>query len=159
MKDNRLGIIERALALLEVELLSGLSTEELARVAARMSEEYWDAGEHVELDPETLYVVVDGRVVVHLSGTPVNERTRGAGFGVLSLIGHDTGDRMSARAIEDSHLLTINRDAFFDLVLDSPDFAVAMIRTLAGGLIEMARQIEQLRKRLAQLEEGSPGPG
>lgn len=152
MTDNRLGIIERALALLEVELLSGLSTEDLARVAARMSEESWEAGERVELDPETLYVIVEGRAQMYLSGVEVAIRMKGQGFGVLALIGHDTGDRMTSRALEDTHLLTINRDSFYELVFDTPDFAVAVIRLLAEGLLEMERAIEQLRRRVAELE-------
>lgn len=159
MIDNRLGIIERALALLEVELLSGLGTEDLARVAARMSEEYWDAGDHVDIDPETLYVVVEGRIDLFMSGSPIGPRRKGDGFGVLALIGHDTGERMAARVLVETHLLTINRDAFFDLVLDTPDFAVAMIRTLAQGMLEMARQVEQLSRRVVELEgDGADSP-
>jgi CRP-like cAMP-binding protein len=81
-----------------------------------------------------MYAVVEGRVKVSIGGKVVERLGPGGVFGEAALI-HASATRIADAAAEtDCSLLPIDRKAFLSLVKVSPEFAQALLTSLAGRL-------------------------
>jgi CRP-like cAMP-binding protein len=159
--ESKLTIVDRVLFLMELDMLRSMGTEQVAQIAARATEIHLETGAVVyeEGQPaDSLYLLVDGEVVLDKGGEPFGRLVRGAGFGLPSILGPNETYQASARAVRDSHLLLLSRDDFFDAVAEYPEFAEAMIRSLATGIMELSRRVEELEGRLGG-EDGDDRPG
>jgi CRP/FNR family cyclic AMP-dependent transcriptional regulator len=90
-----------------------------------------DPGKH-------MYVILDGAVEIRKRTGEKSSRTmitlkKGDIFGEMAVV---EGKPRSATAIAatDCRLLRLDEEAFYDLVLKNPDFAVKMIKTLSSRL-------------------------
>jgi CRP-like cAMP-binding protein len=91
---------------------------------------------------------------------PFGRLVRGSAFGLPAILGPEETYEASARAARPSHLLYLSREDFFDAVAEYPEFAEAMIRSLASGLMDLSRRVEDLERRLGLGEaDGIPGIG
>jgi CRP-like cAMP-binding protein len=128
-----LNIVEKVIALESVELLQNLSPEQLARIGA-IAREMKVPPRKVILDAEqpvdALYVIVDGAVELSRGGEPVTTARQGEVLGAWALF--DESDPMSVKAesIEDTRLLRIGREDFYDLLSDNSEITSAMFSTL-----------------------------
>ena len=155
MEHRQLSVVERALFLMDHGLLPGVSSSDLARLAANMTELEWETGHTERLDTQSLYVVTEGRIEMHMNGTPVGPMTTGQGFGLMALIGEDTGDDLSGVATTHTHVLAISREMFFEVLHEYPDVAIAMLQEVARSLMKLLREVEQLRRKAAGAAESS----
>jgi CRP/FNR family transcriptional regulator, cyclic AMP receptor protein len=81
-----------------------------------------------------MYAVVEGRVKVSIGGKLVERLGPGGVFGEAALI-HASSTRIADAVAEtDCSLVPIDRKAFLSLVKLSPDFAQALLTSLAGRL-------------------------
>lgn len=158
MTHRKLSLVERALFLMDHGMLKGISSSDMARVAARMTELEWEAGHMVRLDTQTLYVVAEGRIEMRLNGTSVGPMAAGQGFGLMALIGEDTGDDLSGVAMEHTHVLSIAREDFFDVLHEYPDVAIALLQELARSLMELLREFEKLKRQAGAGTREPPRP-
>src|ERR1051325_3267702 len=128
-----LNIVEKVIALEGVELLTNLSPEQLARIAAIAQEERVSSGK-VVLDPakraDALYVIVDGAVELLRDGEVLHTARQNDVLGAWALFEEDDPMPVTARTVEDTRLLKISRDDFYDLLADNSEITSAMFSTL-----------------------------
>ena len=103
----------------------------------------WSRGSHVfkKGSPgEGLYIVLDGKVLIYdeVDGSEVEIASIEAGdyFGEMSLLA-DTTHTKSVRAIEDSELLVLLKDAFSELMESNEELADHIHKTLESRRADM----------------------
>lgn len=127
--------IEKVVALREVDLFGSCSAEQILQLAAIAAERRLSRGEVVYRPSEpaqALFCVVEGRVRVG-----DDEAAPGEAFGVLDIL----SGRLragSAVALEDSLVLEIATDDFFDLLSNSVEIVKAIFRQLTRPSGELA---------------------
>jgi CRP-like cAMP-binding protein len=129
---------ERTDILAQTELFRALSRDALLELGARASDRAFDAGEPLYRrgDPaEELFVVASGAVELSVDRSGgedgVSTRRPGEVFGEAAL--YDDGPRMvSARAVEDSDVVSLPAASFRQVVRDNPDVAEALVRLMAS---------------------------
>lgn len=119
-----------------VPLFSGLSRRHLKKVAAAARIARFHDGASVVRGGEagdTLFVVLDGDVLVHRRGMPEIKLGMGSFFGEMALL--DGGTR-SATVTADGPVvcLAINRQRFGKVLRTEPSIAIAMLGELAARL-------------------------
>jgi CRP-like cAMP-binding protein len=147
--EPTLNTVERTLLLLELEPFQALGSDELALLAARMTELRFAAGETIVTDADVegrLYVVVEGVVEMERGGIPMRQVTKAMAFGILGLMGVIAYE--TARAVAPTHVLVLAREDFIEALSDNPAFAVGCLRGLALLVQSMAQRIEDLEKSL-----------
>ena len=127
--------VEVADYLRRVEVLAGLGDDDLLMLLESARQIELAAGAWLMREGESgaeMYVVLDGLLDISIREGSVDEvvaqRGRGDVVGEMALLG--SGRRAaSVRAVRDSRLLTIDRQAFTTLVTSSPDAATSIYRT------------------------------
>jgi CRP-like cAMP-binding protein len=138
-----LNIVEKVIALEGVELLQNLSPEQLARIGA-IAQEMRVAPRKVILDADhpvdALYIIVDGSVELSRHGEPVTVARQGEVLGAWALF--DEKDPMPVRAesLDDTRLLRISRDDFYDLLSDNSEITSAIFSTLVRRFRRLVEQ-------------------
>ena len=147
-----LNIVEKVIALENVELLQNLSTEQLARLAS-ISHEMKFPPQKAVLDaaqpPDALYVILDGAVELSQAGEPIAIARQNDVLGAWALFEESDPLPVTARTIEDTRLLRIARDDFYDLLADNSEITSAMFSTL----------VKRLRKLVEQAQPALPAQG
>jgi CRP-like cAMP-binding protein len=128
-----LNIVEKVIALEGVELLRNLSPEHLARIAA-IAEEVAVAPHKAILEAEkpvdALYVIVDGAVELSRGGEPLTVARQGEVLGAWALFDESDPMPVAARSIDETRLLRIGREDFYDLLSDNSEMTAAIFSTL-----------------------------
>ncbi len=156
-----LSTVERVLFLKSVELFSRIPGEELAQLAAIAQEVTFEKGELIiqEGEPgDSLYLIVEGEVMVHKLGQNITRLGQRESFGEMSLIDNEPRSA-SITAISDTTCLKIERDDFFDLMTENPEIAQGVIQVLSERLREADRKLSELAKQLGKGQDtDSPAP-
>lgn len=132
-----LNLVEKVIALEGVELFGALAPEHMASIAMIATEVEFPP-DRVILDAakpiDALYVILDGSVELTRGGNVLDTARQNAVLGAWALFDetHDENDSMplTARTLEDTHLLRISRDDFYDLLADNSDITSAVLSTL-----------------------------
>jgi CRP-like cAMP-binding protein len=128
-----LNIVEKVIALEGVELLQNLSPEHLARIGA-IAQEMNVAPRKVILDADkpvdALYVIVEGAVELSRGGEAVTVARQGEVLGAWALFDESDPLSVTAATVEDTRLLRIGRDDFYDLLSDNSEITSAIFSTL-----------------------------
>jgi len=111
----------------------------------------YQAGEMVfvrEQPGSTFFIVKSGRIKIFTAIGASKRKTfaylkKGDFFGEMSLLGVQVRSA-SAQATEDSELLVISKRNFRALVLQSPDFVIKLLYTLANRLNKCDKEIESM---------------
>jgi CRP/FNR family transcriptional regulator, dissimilatory nitrate respiration regulator len=151
--EETLSLLEKTAFLKGVDLFSGVPSEMLAQLAARAREVHFDAGQVIYREGEAnhgLFMVVEGLVEVRKGRALDSVRGPGVGFGELALAEGEP-HQTTAVATLDTHALQVATDAFFDTMLDFPEVALAMIRSLSTHIGEMAQRLHDLEGKIAVL--------
>lgn len=131
---KELNIVEKVIALEGVDLLKGLSPEQLARIGMVGRQEYVAPGT-VILEPgeplDAMYVILDGSVELLEGGERIEVARQNEVLGSWALL-DSTPLPVQARALEDSTLLKITRDDFFELLADAPEIVSAILSRLVS---------------------------
>jgi CRP-like cAMP-binding protein len=99
-----------------------------------------------------MYIIVSGRVKAHDGDTLFNTLADGDVFGEMALL--DPEPRVaSITALEDTHLLRLDRDPFFELMEDRIEVARGVIRVLSGHLRNRVRDVAELKAQVTQLQK------
>ena len=129
-------VVEKVLLLQNVDLLSAARTEDLALLAS-ISEEVlypqnaWIFKEGQQADG--LYVIIRGRVGLSKDGREVVTLGEKEALGAWTLF--ETESRvMSAKATEETLLLKVDREDFYDLLLDYPELGQSILKALVKRL-------------------------
>ena len=149
-----LSTIEKVLILKTVDLFSGTPDEILAEVATLLAEVELLAGQtiiHKGEPGDCMYIVISGQLQAHDGQTIFNTLTDGEVFGEMALL--DPEPRLaSITAVEDSQLLRLDQQPFFELMEDRIEIARGVIRVLSGHLRNRVRDVAALQARVSELE-------
>ena len=137
-----LNIVEKVIALEAVELLKNLTPEQLSRIATIAREVKHPPGKTI-LDPtqplDALYVIVDGAVELSRNGEALHTAGQNEVLGAWALFDEDPMP-VSAKTLEDTRLLRIGRDDFYDLLSDNVEITAAIFSTLVKRFRKLVEQ-------------------
>lgn len=137
-----LNIVEKVIALESVELLQGLKPEQLARVASIAAETTVAPGKIV-MDPAkpagALMIVLEGLVELRRNGEAIMTAKQNDVLGAWALF-DDEPLPIEAKALEDTRLLRIARDDFYDLLADNSEITQAIFSTLVRRFRKLVEQ-------------------
>jgi CRP/FNR family cyclic AMP-dependent transcriptional regulator len=143
--------MSRVTLLRQIGFFSGLSDSELEAVADRLGKRTFGRGVilfHKGSPGETLYIIESGKVRIFIlseSGQEMSVRVCGTGevFGELSML---DGLPRSAGAVaaEETHVLTLQREDFWELFDIYPRLAPAIIATLTARVRYTTQYAENL---------------
>lgn len=128
-------------------LFKHLAYKEIIRVLNLTTVIEFDPGEDIIQQGETgeeLYVILSGRVRLHLRGAFLTELSKGAHFGEMALV--DRSPRSaSATAVDRTRVLCLRRSDFFNILRGDAPLAVKLLWSFTQVLTE------RLRKTTAEL--------
>lgn len=137
-----LNIVEKVIALESVELLHGLKPEQLARVASITSEVSFGPGK-VVMDPSkpggALMIVIEGSVELRRNGETLTTAQQNDVLGAWALFDEEALP-IEAVAREDTRLLRVSRDDFYDLLADNSEITQAIFSTLVRRFRKLVEQ-------------------
>ena len=127
-----LNIIEKVIALEAVELLKNLSAEQLSRIASIAKEVRYTPGKAI-IGPETtvdaLHVILEGAVSIARDGIELHVAHQNEVLGSWALFDPEPMS-VTAKTIENTRVLSIGRDDFYDLLSDNTEITAAIFATL-----------------------------
>ena len=126
-----------------------MPTHELMYVAGIVQEDSFPAGATVireEDGGDSMFVVVDGEVMVHRRNAQLAQLRSKDFFGEMSLLNSEPRSA-SVTTVSKCRLLRIEEDDFWQLLIANNSLAVAMVRVLA----------QRLRELLAASKTATPG--
>lgn len=134
------SIVEKVIALRQVELFGQIPSEELSRLAALAREETLPAGTLLFEEgnpPGDLLVIIEGCIDLERKGRPFGHLGPGDALGAWDLF--DEHPRpATARVREESTLLRVDRHAFENLLADNPEIARSLLACLVARLRRLA---------------------
>ncbi len=137
-----LNIVEKVIALEGVELFKSLSPDQLSRIASIAREVKQPPGK-VLLEPgkptDALLVVVDGSVELARDGEVLHVAKQNDVLGAWALFDDDPMP-VTATTVEDTRLLRIGRDDFYDLLSDNVEITAAVFSTLVKRFRKLVEQ-------------------
>jgi cAMP-binding proteins - catabolite gene activator and regulatory subunit of cAMP-dependent protein kinases len=129
---SELNIIEKVIALEGVELFRALSPDQLSRIASIAKEVRLVPG-RVIFEPgnalDSLYVILDGSVELIRSGEVLHVAGQNEVLGAWALFDEEPMP-FTARTVEDTRLLSIGRNDFFDLLSDNMEITASIFATM-----------------------------
>ena len=142
-----LSTIEKVLFLKSVDLFSQIPAEELAEVARIAREVSFEEGEVIIRKGDIgdkLYLIIDGEVKVMVNGREVACLKEKECFGEMSIL---DAEPRSATVVAKSDvvLLEMGQEDFYQLLLERPEIAQAVIKVLTRRLREANRLISELK--------------
>jgi CRP-like cAMP-binding protein len=137
-----LNIVEKVLILESVELFRNLKPEQLARIAIVASEVSLPPGKIVHdpaKPPDALFAVIEGAVELRRDGEALTVARENEVLGAWGLF-DDEPVPIEARTIEDTRLLRISREDFYDVLADNPEITQALFSTLVKRFRKLVEQ-------------------
>lgn len=127
-----LNLVERVIALEGVDLFQNLNPDQLSRVASIATEVRHAEGQ-VILQPsaplDALYVVLEGSVELSQNGAAVHTAKQNDVLGAWGLFDSEPMP-LTATTVEETRLLKIGREDFFEVLSDNVEIAAAVFSTL-----------------------------
>jgi CRP-like cAMP-binding protein len=138
-----LSTIEKVIILKTVDLFSATPEDVLAEVADLLVEQRVpnDTQIFAKDDPgDSMYIIVVGEVRVHDGATTLNYLGERMIFGEMALL--DAAPRVaSVTTVDDTLLLRLDQEPFFELMDDRIEIARGIIRVLTGHLRNRVRDL------------------
>jgi CRP/FNR family cyclic AMP-dependent transcriptional regulator len=134
-----------ARAMDSLEIVRGLNEEQTARLLGEFTTEAVEAGQELfdqGAPPDRMLLIVGGRAVVSVDGSPVGTVGPGESLGEVSFLS-DTPHSASAIAQTDMELGSLTCERMDMLVRRRPDIGAVVFRNLARGLGEKLRRADQ----------------
>jgi CRP-like cAMP-binding protein len=154
-----LSTIEKVIILKTVGIFAETPDEILAEVATLLEEVELGIGETIfekgDLG-DCLYIIADGEVRVHDGERTLNHLGQGDVFGEMALL--DPEPRLSSvTAVEDTRLLRLDQEPFYELMEDRVEVMRGIIHVLSRHLRARVQDLNELRARLQAVERASVG--
>ncbi len=136
--------IEKVILLQDIDVFKEVRVEDLAHIAAITEEVTFQPGTNlyeVNDSADSLYLVLDGKVRLHRNSQEISVSGPQETFGTWALF--DNQPRVAtATALEETLVLKISREDFYDLLSDHVRIAEAMLRSLARSLRSLAERFK-----------------
>jgi hypothetical protein len=137
--------LEKVLLLKAASLFSEVAAEDLAPMALAAEEQRFATGEVILREGEVgdvLYVILQGEVVVSRGDTELNHLNVGDAFGEMAVL--DAQPRSATiTAFEDTVVLAIDSEDFYDVLQEQAEIAQGIIRMLNKRLREANRALDE----------------
>jgi CRP-like cAMP-binding protein len=148
LAESRLSIIEKALILLESEYFKGMTSEEVARVAARTVEVHHDAGQTIDISTG-LSMILHGSAEVRYNGARVRSLGPGDGIGLGSALGIPERKGFTVVAVDHCHTLAMPAEDFLETMTEFPEVAIGLLRQLMRTILLLSQELEAARSAAA----------
>lgn len=136
------NLVQKVIALEGVELFNKLTPDQLARIATIAKESHCPPGK-VILEPgkapDALYVVIEGAVEIAQRDGPVTIARQNDVLGAWALFDPEPLP-ISAKTAEDTTVLRIGRDDFYDLLSDHMEITAAIFAILVKRFRQLVEQ-------------------
>jgi ATP:ADP antiporter, AAA family len=144
--------IEKVSILKSVSIFDGIPEDMLAQLAGLLESQDAQAGDRIierdEIGSE-MYIIVTGRLRVHIGDDTLAELSERDIFGEMSLL--DPGPRSaSVTALTDTHLLKLDRDVLAELMVEHVEVSQAIIRVLTNRLRTAVNLLNESQRQLAR---------
>ena len=146
-----LSSFERLLFIRRVSIFQELRDEFLVKLASVMDELSFPAQHLIFEEGEegrSLYIVVSGRVKVHLGEQNLAQLEGGAIFGEMSVFDAEPRSA-SVTTLEACECLRLNQLQLQDAIEETPEIAVNVIRGLSRRVRDLNRQVEKFRRNVS----------
>ena len=141
-RDMSLSSVDKAAALRQADLLSGLGAEDLLQLAAVAEERRFERGEYLFYegkDGDYLYVVLEGRIRAERGGAEVFLAGPGETVGTFSILDREPRSA-SAVAIEPAQTLALHRADLGQILSDNYSLVEGLFAYLTGIIRRMNEQ-------------------
>lgn len=145
--------VERLLFIRAVPIFQELRDDFLVRLASVMEELSFPANHTIFTQGQegrSLYIVVSGRVRVHVGDRDLAQLKQGATFGEMSLFDAEPRSA-SVTTLETCECLMLTQLQLYDAIDETPGIAVNIIRLLS-------RRIRELNSKVNVYESKNPAP-
>lgn len=136
------SVIEKVIFLQDIDVFKDVRVEDLTQLASIAEEVTFMPGSNLyEMNDsaDSLFLVLYGKVRLHRNGREIGISGPREAFGTWSLF--DNQPRVAtATAVEETEVLKISREDFYDLLSDNVRIAEAMLRSLARRLRTLAER-------------------
>ena len=139
-----LTVIEKVMALQNVDVFSEVSTEQLSHLALIAEEVTGEQGDvlYKESDPpQAMYLVLEGRVRLHRDQLDVTIASAHDVFGTWALF-DDEPMVVTATVLESCRLLRIGRDDFIDLLADYVQITQGVLKAMVKRLRGLVGRVQ-----------------
>ena len=138
-----LTVIEKVIFLQNVDVFLEVPTEQLAYLAAIAEETAFLKGDDIyktEESSDAMYLVLEGKVKLHRDSEEIALAGEKEVFGTWALFDEELRI-VTATAIEDSKLLLIDREDFYDLLADNVQITQGILKTLVKRMRSLIDRI------------------
>jgi CRP/FNR family cyclic AMP-dependent transcriptional regulator len=139
--------IDRLLFIRSVPIFKQLRDDFLVRLASVMDEVHFETNYTIITEGQegrAMYIVVSGKVSVHLRGQELARLDKGTCFGEMSVFDAEPRSA-SVTTIEPSQCLVLTQQQLYDAVDETPGIAVNIIRLLSRRIRELNRDLNTKR--------------
>jgi len=149
--ERVLTTIEKVLYLKNAPIFKSLKMDELKMVADIVREMNFSPGDIIIEKGEignTMFIIASGKVEIFLPYTPPTTLAvlgESEFFGEMALFSEDVRSA-SAKALENTKLLCIERSHFFNLIYEKPDISIEIVKVLSERLRRMDEEMRHKRQ-------------
>ncbi len=158
-RGKMLMSIEKILLLKSVDLFSHVSDPILFEIASIVKDETVPEGKTIIRKGDLgdfMYIIASGRVRIHDGDQTITYLGENDEFGELALLDSEPRSA-SVTAVEETYLLRLDQNTFYELISDYPDVLRGIIQVLSGRLRDTTRRVTMSGAALpaAQVEDHS----
>lgn len=143
-------IFERVLLLKDSNIFSEVKTEDLLHLARALEDEMYAKGDRVfDINDrgDRLYIIQSGMVGITTDSNPRVQNyviTLGPGntFGELNLL-DDLPRSATAHIVEDSHILSLEKERLHQLILNHPEISFGILKSLSLRLRHTTTKLQE----------------
>lgn len=154
-----LSSVERLLFVRKVPIFEELRYDFLVRLAAIMEELSFSAKQTIFTQGEegrSLYILVSGRVRVHIGDRDLAQLKLGTCFGEMAVFDAEPRSA-SVTTLEQCQCLMLTQQQLYEAIEETPGIAVNIIRLLSRRTRELNAKINTLNEQISHLQvEDSP---
>ncbi|MBD0336351.1 MAG: Crp/Fnr family transcriptional regulator [Cyanobacteria bacterium Co-bin13] len=148
--------VDRLLFIRSVPIFKELRDDFLVRLASVMDEMTFASNYPIITEGHegrALYIVVSGRVSVHLRGQELAQLDQNACFGEMSVFDAEPRSA-SVTTLEPCNCLVLTQQQLYEAIDETPGIAVNIIRLLSRRIRELNRDLNQRQQELQALQRG-----
>lgn len=153
-QNRKFRFIENMVLLRGCSLFSSLTPSELRRLSAASKSYDCSAGDTVIMEGDTqeqFYIIASGRVELRIekesSYVVVESKGEGEFIGELSLFLQGYQSAYTITAVEETKLLSISRDDFYEMLQENPAVSIKIIEYFASKEMFHEEDMASLGKR------------
>lgn len=146
--------IDRLLFIRSVPIFKELRDDFLVRLASAMDEVLFETNYTIITEGHegrAMYIVVSGKVSVHLKGQELARLEEGTCFGEMSVFDAEPRSA-SVTTLEPCKCLVLTQQQLYDAIDDTPGIAVNVIRLLSRRIRELNRELNLKQQQMHRQE-------